>query len=481
MIDLSNKTIFHEIPPRDLYSDYIQTINTDGYEPDRIVSIWNEIKPDGVTLRHIYASGLDKQNNVFLDCRKRLIFSKVFFSTLARPIHGIIKICYHLSMIPVAKAIFLGLRDNISGKETLKNIALSFADIIRTPLYEIAMSIVGLAGILIAPFAPTTIYKCREIIGKLETTLFREKFHCFALTPCFTPVTLDHIFAKHTLWNLRTLIHYNDIDYGQHSIKHLYDAKIIRPYREDGGTYYKLKNIKKLNGLQITRLRETLIARSVMHFGRSRIGMQRENYNPFYQIFGKLNPNKRYVSPMYNEIEGNTQVSRVNFLSEVDLIHFDPNKKNSKTLSKKELFFNEENNRLKPNKIRNIRSGRATLISKIREDLLTQPTNTKKKIRKRIRYLAISIGHAYDEARAFSTNAKKAQKHFSFSLDKMLEGQTENSLDITDGDLFPFEIQLCNDLKDSALIHAKKLFQRVHRLSKKSKSKCMASSSNGQG
>jgi hypothetical protein len=46
-------------------------------------------------------------------------------------------------------------------------------DVLRTPLYSLAMEVIGIVGLITSVFYPPSVYKAREIIGKLEILLYR--------------------------------------------------------------------------------------------------------------------------------------------------------------------------------------------------------------------------------------------------------------------------------------------------------------------
>lgn len=116
---------------------------------------------------------------------------------MARPFFGLIKTAYHLCLpfsIPVEifKAIMEGKQRNESASEIAtaawRNVKHSLADIIRTPLYTIAMTIVHLAAVCIGLFAPHKLYDLRELAGRLENALNRGEDNWWTLAPCFQPI-----------------------------------------------------------------------------------------------------------------------------------------------------------------------------------------------------------------------------------------------------------------------------------------------------
>ena len=284
----------------DSYSNFIKSEPSDGSGLKRIVCEWTEIKPSKKTYKHIYTAGLNSKNGVFDDGRKRLVFTKLVLSTIFRPLHGVVKTLYHLSMIPIAKAIFFGLRGELKAKAVFIKSAQSIVDIARTPLYEMALLIIGTIGIISTLCHPTSVYKFREIIGKIETALFRQKFHCFTLARCFESIKLEELSNSYALSsNKKYLTNFNDTDYGDFSAEKLLEKGIVFKTSLRTGISYEIN--QNMTDEQKSEFDNTLIARSCIHLGRSRIICQRKNYNPFFQFFGKLSPNKAYISPAYTD------------------------------------------------------------------------------------------------------------------------------------------------------------------------------------
>lgn len=300
--DISNLLFENSEFNRDIFLDHINTRKSDGSFLNRLVCRWDEKMGSSQEIHHhIYAAGLDKNDGVYLDCRKRKVFAKVVVSTPIRPLHGVVKILYHLSMFPIAKAIFYAFQGKMSAKEALIKSVQSIADIFRTPVYEVAIIVVGLAGTAIAIVNPTSLYKFREVIGKIEDALFRGEGDPFILTPCFQSTNLEDMVEIYALEQGRKHYHlrnFEDTDYGEHSVENLLKAGVITEHRNRNKIFYRVK-LEGLNKIQKLTLRNALVARSTIHFARRLIKHQRNHYNPFYQIFGKLDPNKTYTSPAY--------------------------------------------------------------------------------------------------------------------------------------------------------------------------------------
>jgi hypothetical protein len=241
-------------------------IQTEGKESKwgRLVCHWHEKK---TSLDHIFTPLINLQTGeIYLDCSKKKIYAKFITHLLLRPIHIAFKTLYHLAIplsIPyiVYKSIKEGKEENQDRKKIaqncLKNCVKSLADIVRTPLYGIAMIIVNVAALVIGPLAPKTLYDFREMTGKLIPSLSWQKtFVEDDIFPCFQ--------AFENLQNINN-----------------WDTP-----KED--TIYPSANA---------------YLRGLSNFARSQIKFRREHYAPFNNLFGKLDPNVRFVSPSYGDVE----------------------------------------------------------------------------------------------------------------------------------------------------------------------------------
>jgi len=132
-----------------------------------------------------------KTGEFYLDCRKRKIFAKFATFVFLRPLHTAAWTLYHGLGIGVANQVIKTIRGQQSVKDGFKNSLRSLADIIRTPAYGIALSIIDIAAVAFAAFKPSSLYKMREISGKLEMSLRRvtDSFEApWMLAPCFAPL-----------------------------------------------------------------------------------------------------------------------------------------------------------------------------------------------------------------------------------------------------------------------------------------------------
>lgn len=161
-------------------------------------------KPYPVLHHEYYATINTKTGDLYFDCRKRKIMAKHLSLLIGRPIHACVKTLWHASIIaPLACELFKLAKGKQVGKEIVeytwqevaKHTWQSLQDIVRTPLYGLAMTATSLAGVLLGCIAPNTLYKTREIAGRLERAMLRiddihdEYPRLWLLTPCFNPIS----------------------------------------------------------------------------------------------------------------------------------------------------------------------------------------------------------------------------------------------------------------------------------------------------
>lgn len=173
----------------------------------RIVCHYDEEidSPEKKILHHEYHACINTQTGeLYIDCRKRKILAKHITLALIRPLHTVIKMLWHLTFVgPLAIEIFLWK----AKKQTLKDVGInslkSFADIGRTPFYGSAITITHIAGAIFGIISPNTLYKSRDLVGRLERRLLRvddiKKAFLFALVPCFSPLSNIHKTSSNEL------------------------------------------------------------------------------------------------------------------------------------------------------------------------------------------------------------------------------------------------------------------------------------------
>lgn len=153
-------------------------------------------------LIHNYIACVDlNTGNAYLDCSPKKLWAKCAVLTLARPLNTCLKTLYHLAFpisipIEIGRSIYADVnnkRDPQSAKQisrnALKFAARSLADIVRTPVYGLAMTIMTLAGVLIGPFSSRNLYSIRKIVGNLEKGLnWGKQYSFWNLNLCFQPI-----------------------------------------------------------------------------------------------------------------------------------------------------------------------------------------------------------------------------------------------------------------------------------------------------
>ncbi len=134
-----------------------------------------------------------KTGDIYLNDSKILIFCKHLVRLLLLlPIYTAVKTGWHLSIIgPLAYEIFNTYKGLQNKTTCVKHVILSLQDIVRTPVYQLAIAITLIFALIIAPFSPTSLYKTREWIGHLDRDLLRiETIHQespWLITRCYSP------------------------------------------------------------------------------------------------------------------------------------------------------------------------------------------------------------------------------------------------------------------------------------------------------
>lgn len=153
----------------------------------RVRCKWLKKGCNGQGIPHVINSCIDmKTGEIYFDDNKRTIYGKFCLLSVGRPLHGIVKTLYHASLFGVAHEIFKPIKGQQSKNKRLKNVVKSLVDIVRTPIYTIALTILSIAAVIIGPLRPTLLYDLRALAGKIEKSLVRgERYNGFILAPCF--------------------------------------------------------------------------------------------------------------------------------------------------------------------------------------------------------------------------------------------------------------------------------------------------------
>jgi hypothetical protein len=161
--------------------------------------LWHE-KIGQRILTHTFRPIENKEDGgIYSDNSISLLTEKCAALVLARPFHAVAKTLYH-SFLPVSipREIYLAVKKaqkegkctfeqmlKAGGVAALKNIA----DIIRTPLYELVLTVLAMVGFLLGIFRSEKIYALRAVAGKVENSLnWGDKKSPWTLAPCFQKI-----------------------------------------------------------------------------------------------------------------------------------------------------------------------------------------------------------------------------------------------------------------------------------------------------
>lgn len=159
----------------------------------RLIAQWDEKKSDGSTVRHVYASSIDgRDGSLYLDCRPGLIFAKCFAQLLLRPLHTLVKTVYHAAMIPILTDLPKLFKRQMQAADFSANAIRSIKDIMRTPVYGLALMAASIAVLVSGVFHPASIYEGRRLLGKIEEEANHGRKHTsWTLAKCFQPIPLN--------------------------------------------------------------------------------------------------------------------------------------------------------------------------------------------------------------------------------------------------------------------------------------------------
>jgi len=160
----------------------------------RLLMTWAEVKPTGEIHNHTYSACIDtKEWSFYVDHRPREIFERCLAHLLLRPLMIIKKTLYHLSIvIPLYHIIKKGS----SFEYCLREVAKSMADIVRTPLFGIALIVSSIAMLCICPFGSDDLaLDGRRLLGKLEqmSTWGEKKVKQWTMLKCFQPWEISYL------------------------------------------------------------------------------------------------------------------------------------------------------------------------------------------------------------------------------------------------------------------------------------------------
>lgn len=202
----------------------------------RLLCTWHEKgeNPQKKRLHHVcFAVDLASlAGDIYIDDSKTTMFFKALGSIILRVIQVSMKTLFHATL-PLSLPIILfhtimkelehnretekkGQLNNIHSVYQISRVCLnncidSVADIIRTPVYGLLMTISSLLAVLVAPFAPSKLYDFRKWAGDFEDELVaHDSLGFWKWTPCFHPFS-----NLNEIYKLKRVKHEDDTDYSE--------------------------------------------------------------------------------------------------------------------------------------------------------------------------------------------------------------------------------------------------------------------------
>lgn len=178
----------------------------------RLMTQWNEKKSPENILFHRCAFALDlRTGDLYLDCSESKIWRKCVALCFARPLIGTAKTFYHLCLpISIPLEIFKAVWEGVQEKHSFYQITSSArirvvnntTDIVRTPLYTVALTIMSIQAVVVGLYSPVRLYDLRKEAGRLENALNRGIESMWTCVPCFQPI--------HHLMQIHEFSHYKE-------------------------------------------------------------------------------------------------------------------------------------------------------------------------------------------------------------------------------------------------------------------------------
>lgn len=190
---------------------------------ERVGRIFVEVDPHGRPLDEPYIQEIRQRfvlckaprsshaGNLYNDDPKWGIYIKFGLSALARPVHLLAKTAYHLFQLGAIRGLIRGVQTREKTSLIMQRVLRSEMNIIRTPIYEIAMEIVALVALVSSPFKATLLYDFRAFTGQLSHELFWGKRLSLPadLTPCMRRIGNVIDFGR----NKQRILEDSPIDY----------------------------------------------------------------------------------------------------------------------------------------------------------------------------------------------------------------------------------------------------------------------------
>lgn len=168
---------------------------------------WGELTygwQDNQGNRFTYVSSVElATKDIYGDGSSFIIAKKCAALILVRPIHTLVMTLYHATLLGVGHHLWHYAAGNQDGTSCIKNCAKSLADIIRTPLYGIVLTVLAAVSALSYPLIKDRIFDLRTVMGKIEQSLFWGERHASAtLAHCFQPMANLNTIADHHRWKI---------------------------------------------------------------------------------------------------------------------------------------------------------------------------------------------------------------------------------------------------------------------------------------
>jgi len=208
------------------YETEIGIYQLDSEKYKRVVIQWKETE----IINHVYHACISTETgDLYFDCSREKLLAKHFSLVFATPLYTYTKTWWHFFTLgPLIFRIIQWTSGNLSDTELATFLEHSFIDIVRTPLYGIALTITHIAAGILYFFDPNLLYKTREVATYLERSMLRveniEDAGAWALSPCLGPFInigqfqnseevkekLDNFLQKHISFRRKYRILFND-------------------------------------------------------------------------------------------------------------------------------------------------------------------------------------------------------------------------------------------------------------------------------
>lgn len=243
----------------------------------RIVCPWYE-KKEMALVQNIAVPLVDLElGTIWVETSKTAVYIKFCAQVIIRPIYSICKTAYHIWLpFSIPYEIAIGIEEGFSKKigfvKTAKLCCLrslkSIADIARTPLYGLALTVHALAAVIILPFKAHMAYEMMQTSGKIEQSLYWGKHLApGTLFRCFQP--FNHVEHLHGFWANKN---------------------------KESDTFYRPKEISSDRSKKFTW--------GLSNYGRALVCSHRKDPLPcfLFQHYKEVGPYNAYVSDFLKEL-----------------------------------------------------------------------------------------------------------------------------------------------------------------------------------